>query len=220
MSQMQPEDVLAAGVDALGVPVSPGVQANLLAFLRMLVEWNGAYNLTAVRDPVEMVSRHLLDSLTVLPHLCGDRVADVGSGAGLPGIPLAIADPKRRVVLLESNGKKVRFLRHVVGRLGLSQVSVIQARAESTRLSPPVDTVVARAVADLATLCDYARWLGVADVRMVAMKGPDVTAELATLPADFVVQAVLPVVVPGLEAQRHLICLQRTSEQRIEIRDQ
>jgi 16S rRNA (guanine527-N7)-methyltransferase len=154
-----------------------------------------------------MVRRHLLDSLTVLPHLRGERIVDLGSGAGLPGIPLAIADPDRHFILVESNGKKVRFMRHAISQLGLPRVEVVQGRAESAQLAQPPDTVVARAVADLATLCGYVRQLGAPGVRLVAMKGPDVTAELAGVPADFAVQAVLPVVVPGLDAARHLVCL-------------
>ncbi|HET7688195.1 MAG TPA: 16S rRNA (guanine(527)-N(7))-methyltransferase RsmG [Candidatus Macondimonas sp.] len=198
---------LAEGLEALDLDLPPRASEQLLAFLSLLAEWNRAYNLTAVRDPLEMVRRHLLDSLTVLPHLRGGQIVDLGSGAGLPGIPLAIADPDRQFILLESNGKKVRFMRHAISQLGLSRVTVVQGRAESVQLSPPPDTVVARAVADLATLCGYARQLGAPGVWLVAMKGPDVAAELAGVPADFAVQGVLPVVVPGLEAARHLVCL-------------
>jgi 16S rRNA (guanine527-N7)-methyltransferase len=207
MTDGNPAHALAEGLEALGLDLPPRACEQLLAFLRILAEWNRAYNLTAVRDPLDMVRRHLLDSLTLLPHLRGERIVDLGSGAGLPGIPLAIADPDRQFILLESNGKKVRFMRHAISQLGLSRVTVVQGRAESVQLNPPPDTVVARAVADLATLCGYARQLGAPGVWLVAMKGPDVAAELVGVPADFAVRAVLPVVVPGLEAARHLVCL-------------
>ena len=140
--------LLAAGLKAMALPIAAVDQQRLLAFLSLLSEWNGAYNLTAVRDPVDMVPRHILDSLTVLPHLRGDRIVDVGSGAGLPGIPLAIADAGRRYILVESNGKKVRFLTHAVRRLGLAHVEVLHGRAEAASLVCPADTVVARAVTD------------------------------------------------------------------------
>mgnify|MGYP005819486481 CR=1 FL=1 len=207
MTDGNPAHALAEGLQALGLDLPPQARAQLLAFLRILAEWNRAYNLTAIREPLDMVRRHLLDSLTVLPQLRGERIVDLGSGAGLPGIPLAIADPGRHFMLVESNGKKVRFMRHAISQLGLSRVAVVQGRAESVQLNPPPDTVVARAVADLATLCGYVRQLGAPGVWLVAMKGPDVTAELAGVPADFAVQAVLPVVVPGLDAARRLVCL-------------
>jgi len=207
MTDGNPAHALAEGLAALGLDLPPQAREQLLAFLRILAEWNRAYNLTAIRDPLDMVRRHLLDSLTVLPHLRGERIVDLGSGAGLPGIPLAIADPSRHFMLVESNGKKVRFMRHAISQLRLSRVTVVQGRAESVQLNPPPDTVVARAVADLATLCGYVRLLGAPGVWLVAMKGPDVTAELAGVPADFAVQAMLPVVVPGLDAARHLVCL-------------
>lgn len=200
--------LLAAGLEAMELHVSAADQQRLLAFLSLLAEWNRAYNLTAIRDPRDMVFRHLLDSLTVLPHLQGSRIVDLGSGAGLPGIPLAIADPGRHFILLESNGKKVRFMRHVIGQLGLARVEVLYGRAEAVRVAPPPEMVVTRAVADLGTLCAYARRLGGTGVRLVAMKGPDVTAELAGVPADFALQSLLPVRVPGLGAARHLVCLQ------------
>jgi len=207
MTDGNPAHALAEGLEALDLDLSPQASEQLLAFLRILAEWNRAYNLTAVRDPLEMVRRHLLDSLTVLPHLRGGQIVDLGSGAGLPGIPLAIADPGRQFILLESNGKKVRFMRHAISQLGLSRVTVVQGRAESVQLSPSPDTVVARAVADLATLCGYARQLGAPGVWLVAMKGPDVAAELVGVPADFCSPDRAAGDRPGLEAARHLVCL-------------
>ena len=204
--------LLAAGLEAMALSIAAADQQRLLAFLSLLAEWNGAYNLTAVRDPVDMVPRHLLDSLTVLPHLRGARIVDVGSGAGLPGIPLAIADAGRRYILVESNGKKVRFLRHVVLRLGLPHVEILHGRAEAVSLTCPADTVVARAVTDLAQLCAYARHLGGPAVRLVAMKGPDVATELTGTPADFALCEMVSVTVPGLDAVRRLAVLQAAPE--------
>lgn len=204
--------LLAAGLEAMALPIAAADRQRLLTFLSLLAEWNRAYNLTAVRDPADMVPRHLLDSLAVLPHLRGDRIVDVGSGAGLPGIPLAIADAGRRYTLVESNGKKVRFLRHAVLRLGLPHVEVLHGRAEAGGSSHPADTVVARAVTDLAQLCAYARHLGSPAVRLVAMKGPDVETELTGIPADFALCEVVSVTVPGLDAARRLALLQRAQE--------
>lgn len=206
------DSLLVAGLEAMGLNVAAADRQRLLAFLDLLAEWNGAYNLTAVRNPRDMVPRHLLDSLTVLPWLRGARIVDVGSGAGLPGIPLAIADAGRRYVLVESNGKKVRFLRHAVLRLGLSHVEILHGRAEAAVLACPADTVVARAVTDLAQLCAYARHLGGPEMRLVAMKGPDVETELTGIPADFALQEVVSVTVPGLDAGRRLAVLQRARE--------
>ncbi|GMV69664.1 MAG: hypothetical protein AMXMBFR76_21030 [Pseudomonadota bacterium] len=204
--------LLAAGLEAMGLHIASADQQRLLAFLSLLAEWNAAYNLTAVREPADMVPRHLLDSLTVLPHLRGARIIDVGSGAGLPGIPLAIADPGRRYILVESNGKKVRFLHHAVRRLGLAHVEVLHGRAETLCPACPADTVVARAVTDLAQLCAYARHLGGSEVRLVAMKGPDVENEWAGIPADFARGEVVSVTVPGLDAVRRLAVLHRARE--------
>ena len=205
--------LLAAGLKAMALPIAAVDQQRLLAFLSLLSEWNGAYNLTAVRDPVDMVPRHILDSLTVLPHLRGDRIVDVGSGPGLPGIPLAIADAGRRYILVESNGKKVRFLTHAVRRLGLAHVEVLHGRAEAASLVCPADTVVARAVTDLAQLCAYTRHLASPEARLVAMKGPDVATELNGIPGDFALCEVVSVTVPGLDAVRRLAILQRAPEQ-------
>jgi 16S rRNA (guanine527-N7)-methyltransferase len=201
--------ILARGLDVMGLNLASGDQQRLLDYLSLLAEWNGAYNLTAVRDPVDMVPRHILDSLTVLPWLRGDQIVDVGSGAGLPGIPLAIADAGRRYTLIESNGKKVRFLRHAVRRLGLAHVEVVHGRAEASDLARPADTIVARAVTDLTQLCAYARHLGGPAARLVAMKGPYGEAQLEQLLADFTVGDIIPVTVPGLDVSRRLIVLQR-----------
>jgi 16S rRNA (guanine527-N7)-methyltransferase len=174
-----PEARLLAGL--VGLRLDPALAGPLLRYLGELVLWNKAYNLTAVRDPADMVTRHLLDSLSVLPHVQG-RVVDVGSGAGLPGIPLAIANPALNVTLLDSNGKKARFLRHAQRVLPLGNVEVVEARAEASSAR-----------------------LGAPDGRWLAMKGKLDRAELAAVPAGFRVERELPLQVPGLDEERHLI---------------
>ena len=177
-----------------------------LTYLRLLHRWNSSFNLTAVRDPLEMVGRHLLDSLAILPWVRGPRVLDAGSGAGLPGVPLAIARPEWTVVLLDSAGKKVRFLRQVRRELGLDNLEPVQERLERFRPEVGFDTVVSRAFASLADFASAARHL-VAGGRLLAMKGRYPEAELADLPDDIRVEAVEKPRVPGLQEERHLVIM-------------
>lgn len=183
----------------------------LLHYLRELAQWNRTYNLTAVREPLDMVTKHLLDSLAVLPHLNGRQVIDVGSGAGLPGIPLALADPARPFVLLDSNGKKAAFLRHAVRTLGLAQVEVVNARVEQYARGAGrgrFDSVISRAFASLAEMLEQAGPLCALHGRILAMKGQFPQDELDALrqhTAGFEVEGVVPLKVPGLAAERHLV---------------
>lgn len=196
------------GLVAIGLALDDVAVGRLLDYLALLARWNRAYNLTAVRDPAEMVPRHLLDSLVALPWVTAPAIADLGTGPGLPGIPLAIARPGLRVALVESNGKKVRFLREAVRRLGLAEVEVVEARAEQGPGSRPrVEQVVSRALAALPVLCRLAApWLAEGG-RLLAMKGPGWRDELAGLPAGWRVEVVHDLAVPGLEAGRHLVIL-------------
>lgn len=196
---------LVQGIAALGLTLDSAQQERLLAYLALLVKWNKAYNLTAIRDPLEMVTKHLLDSLAVLPHLHGTQVLDVGSGAGLPGIPLAIADPAREFTLLDSNGKKTRFLLQAKGELGLSNLSVVHSRLEQYRPGQLFDTVTARAFASLADMTAGTAQLLAPGGSLLAMKGEFPQAELDALPLGFVVREIIALTVPGLEAQRHLV---------------
>jgi 16S rRNA (guanine527-N7)-methyltransferase len=196
---------LAAGVEALGLRLAPAQLGALARLLAELAEWNARFNLTAIRDPLEAVDKHALDSLAVLPFLRGLSIADVGSGAGFPGLPLAIADPDRRFCLIESTGKKVRFLRHAVERLELPNVEVVQARAESYRPERPYDAVIARALGSLADFVRVAGHLAAREGRLLAMKGKRPEAEIRDLPAGWRVLAVHPVAVPGLDAERCLV---------------
>ncbi len=199
---------LAAGLDALGIAVDAAARARLVDYIELLARWNATYNLTAVRDPAEMVTRHLLDSLAIAPFVTGDRVADLGTGAGLPGVPLAILQPQRRFELVEANGKKARFLREVVRRLPLPNAEVVEARAEGGHASP-VPCVVARALAALPELVRLATpWLA-PDGELLAMKGPGWEDERRGLPPGWSVTASHAIHVPGLDAGRFLVVLKQ-----------
>lgn len=180
----------------------------LLHYLALLERWNSVYNLTAVRDPAEMLSRHLFDCLAVAPHLGPGATADLGSGAGLPGIPLALMDRTRAITLVESNGKKSRFLRTAVRELGLANVDVFADRAESARVEPR-PWVIARALAPLAELVRFAEpWLA-SSGHLLAMKGPGAELEQLALPSAFVVVARHRLRVPDLDGERYLVVLKR-----------
>ncbi|WP_028241488.1 16S rRNA (guanine(527)-N(7))-methyltransferase RsmG [Stutzerimonas azotifigens] len=212
VSPRQAEE-LAAGIRALGLACTAEQQERLLAYLALLVKWNKAYNLTAVRDPDEMVSRHLLDSLSIAPHVAagGDTWLDVGSGGGMPGVPLAILFPERRFTLLDGNGKKTRFLTQVKLELGLGNLEVVQSRVEAFRPSQPFAGIVSRAFSALADFANWTRHLGDAATRWLAMKGVQPDDELQALPADFHVEHCHLLDVPGCQGQRHLLILRRTS---------
>lgn len=200
---------LAVGVEALGVALEPAQQHALLALMAELVEWNGRFNLTAITEPAEIVDKHLLDSLAVLPRLRGMRIADIGSGAGFPGLPLAIANPGRRYTLVESTGKKAGFLRHVVAALALENVEVFHGRAEALKPRPAFDGAISRALGSVVELVRVAGHLPGRDGRLYAMKGRTPEEELKALPAGWKVLKVHPLRVPGLAAERCLVELAR-----------
>ena len=207
IAALQP--ALRAGLAALALPQDEVRVTRWLGYLELLLKWNQAYNLTAVRDPGEMLTRHLLDSLAMAPFWTQDELADMGAGAGLPGLPLAILHPERRVVLIESNGKKTRFMREVKRSLGLDGVDVVEARAEAYRPAKPLQAATARAVAPISELAGWCRdWLA-PDGRLLAMKGPGHAEELRTLPAGFALVAVHALHVPGLDGERVVVELRR-----------
>ena len=196
---------LKAGCAALALSPGARQQALLLAYLELLVKWNRAYNLTAVRDPAQMVTRHLLDSLVIAPYLRGKHLLDVGTGAGLPGVPMAIMYPERNFDLLDSNGKKTRFLFQVKTGLRLDNMQVYHQRVESFRSSEPFDAVISRAFASLADMVAGCRHLLADDGRFFAMKGTYPEQEIAALDPSCEVIAVNSLEVPGLSEQRHLV---------------
>jgi len=203
---------LLDGARALALDVDEAQLAKLVAHLDLLDDWNTRMNLTAIRDRPSQLTKHLLDSLTVLPYLQGERVADVGSGAGFPGIPLAIVAPRRHFTLVESTGKKCRFLEHVRDTLELGNVEVVQARAERYQPEVRFDTVIARAVGPIADLVKVAGPLVVGGGRLLAMKGRYPEAELAAKLNGWKVAAVHPLTVPGLAEERHLVELVRSHD--------
>ncbi len=210
--------ILSQGLEALGLNnLSQAQRQKLLAYIELLDKWNKVYNLTAVRDPLEMVSRHLLDSLAILPYIRGADVLDIGTGAGLPGIPLAIARPDVEFTLLDANAKKTRFVRQAVAELGLRNVEVVQARVEKYRPGRKFVTLIARALGSLAGIVRGAGHLCDKDSEFLLMKGAHPGPELADIPAEFKVIETLELHVPGLEAERHLVriapaCLETSSK--------
>lgn len=206
----QHTDELTQGAIQLGVSLSPLQHSQLLAYLALLIKWNKAYNLTAVRNPDEMVSRHLLDSLSLLPFIDGDSWLDVGSGGGMPGIPLAILFPDKQFTLLDSNGKKTRFLTQVKLELKLGNVQVVNARVESLQPEQPFAGIVSRAFSSLADFANWTRHLGNQHSQWLAMKGLHPGDELQALPNDFTLQGEHALAVPGCQGQRHLLILRRT----------
>ncbi len=204
---------LQQGATLLGVEPNETQQEQLLGYLRLLNKWNKAYNLTAVRDPAEMVSRHLLDSLSVAPHVeqGGSRWLDVGSGGGMPGIPLAILFPERSFTLLDSNGKKTRFLTQVKLELKLANLEVVHSRVEAFRPKQAFTGITSRAFSSLDDFASWTRHLGDLDTRWLAMKGVQPDDELQALPGDFQLERCLVLKVPGCQGQRHLLILRRTS---------
>lgn len=209
---MNPAAQLAEGVAQLGVSLSPQTQQQLFDYLALLDKWNQIYNLTAVRDPSEMVSQHLLDCLAVAPHVSAVTILDVGSGAGLPGIPLALALPHAQITLLDSSQKKTAFLRQAVIELGLGNATVECARVETWRAAQPFELVISRALSDLAELVTLAGHHMAAGGTLAAMKGVYPHEELAHLPHDlgFGLRRAQALSVPGLRAARHLLLLERT----------
>jgi 16S rRNA (guanine527-N7)-methyltransferase len=210
---MTVEQQLAAGIAALGLTLPDGAEAKLLAYLALLDKWNRVYNLTAVRDAERMVSHHLLDSLAAVPYVQGGgpdsiRVLDVGSGGGLPGIPLAIARPELQVTLIDSIAKKTAFLLQAKAELGLANLNVVTGRVEDFRPETGFDVVTSRAFSDLREFVTLTRHLLKPTGRWLAMKGLYPNEEIAQLPADVKVSADHALVVPGLEASRHLIVLE------------
>ena len=203
------EPLLRDGLDQLGLDAD-ALSAPLLAYLALLLRWNATYNLTAIRDPREMVTKHLLDSLAMAPFVPDAPLADLGTGPGLPGIPLAIARPGCTVTLVESNGKKARFLREAVRTLGLANAEVAESRIEAFHPQAGFDAITARALATLPLILQLGGHLLGPQGHLLAMKGLPPQDEIDALPAGWQLAAVHPLQVPGLAAERHLVDIVRT----------
>lgn len=202
---MTPTELLDRGLAELDLALEAGARARLLDYVALIAKWNQVHNLTAIREPGRMVTHHILDSLAVLPHLAGPRLIDVGSGAGLPGIPLAIARPEWRVTLLDSNHKKAAFLQQAVIELGLGNASVACERVEEHRPGDLYDVVIARAFSDTAEFCALARHLRAPGGVYAAMKGVYPYEEVLQLEPDLGTVDVVALRVPGVDAERHLV---------------
>lgn len=205
---MSLESQLARGLAEMQLELPAEARFTLLAYLRLVEKWNHVYNLTAIRSIETMLTHHVLDSLAVVRHITGERIADVGSGAGLPGIPLSIALPNAHVTLVDSNHKKAAFLQQAAIELPLGNVDVVCERVESWQPPHRFDVVISRAFAELGEFVAAAGHLCRADGVLAAMKGVHPYEELAQLPTGYAVKEVLSVNVPGVEAKRHLVLLQ------------
>lgn len=203
---------LSDGLADMRVTVTAEQLKQLMSYLQLLVKWNKAFNLTAVREPSEMVERHLLDSLSILPYVRGPHCIDVGSGAGLPGIPLAIMRPDLKITLLDSNGKKSRFQFQAVTALKLTQVNVVNERVEKYQPDRKFDQVMSRAFSSIQDMMQWTRHLGTDQGEWLAMKGIYPHDELQALPDDFRCSRVYPLDVPGSDGERHLVVLERSAD--------
>mgnify|MGYP001813479933 FL=1 len=204
---VDPAELLEDGIYELELEERLGGDELLMEYVTELMNWNRVYNLTSVRKPTDIVTRHILDSLTILPYLHGERILDIGTGAGLPGIPLAIACPEREFVLLDSSSKKLRFVQQTLGILNLDNVTLEDCRVEEFQPEALFDTVICRAFSDLPDFYRYAARLCNEGGRMLAMKGVYPMTEVECLDDKSVIDDVVSLKVPGLDAERHLVMM-------------
>lgn len=208
---MSLQAVLGAGLEALGLVIAPSRQELLRTYVKLITKWNAVYNLSAIRNEPEMLTHHVLDALAIVPYLPAGQLLDVGSGAGLPGIPIAIAEADRSVALLDSNSKKVAFLQQAVIELGLKNATVHAARAETWRPDQAFDVITSRAFAELAEFVSCTQHLLAESGVFAAMKGAHARAEIERLPKGFKVRSIERLTVPGVNAERHLVLVERAS---------
>ncbi len=207
MSQIDLNEILSKGLRQLNLAQSldDKQQNTLIKYVELLNKWNKTYNLTAVRKPEQMVTRHLLDSLSICPYLRGKHILDVGTGAGLPGIPLAVVFPERQFTLLDSNNKKTRFVVQAVSELELPNVDVVQSRVEEFESEVLFDTIISRAYSAIGDMVEQTSHLLVIDGIFLAMKGVNPIAEIDELSSNYTVEENHVIKVPGLEEERHLL---------------
>lgn len=207
------KDQLIQSIKLIDLPLSPLQQSSLTQYLVLLEKWNKTYNLTAIRDIRQMLVQHVLDSLVVIPHLPLNgseiRLLDVGSGAGLPGVPIAVAAPEIRVTMLDSNQKKTAFIQHAIGELGLANANVVCARVEDWKSDAPFKIITSRAYSELRLFVEQTKHLLHQEGIFAAMKGQFPKDEIEALPKDYVVRNVIKLNVPGLNAERHLVLVAR-----------
>lgn len=207
--------LLTDGLSRLGISLTDDQQVKLLSFVDLLIKWNRVYNLTAVRKPQQIITHHLLDSLSVVPYIHGDRIADVGAGAGLPGIPMAILFPDKLFTLIDSNGKKTRFMQQATTELALNNIEVQHIRVEQLQPDELFDTVISRAFASLEKIAKLSCHLCSTTGVILAMKGLYPEQELVEVAKSFEIKAVHRLFVPGLDAERHLIVIKSTNSHKL-----
>ena len=204
MAEASAEAVLRRGLQSLSLPLQAEQQQQLLQFIALVAKWNRKYNLTAISDPVEMVIKHLLDSLVISPYLHGETLLDVGCGAGLPSLPLALTQPQRSFTLVDSNHKKIAFVNEVKRKLALTNVTAIHARVEDLGRAEH-HSIICRAFTALPRFLDLTAPLLAVDGRWLAMKGANPQRELSEVSDRYLVDEVVPLTVPELSAERHLV---------------
>ena len=214
-----PRDLLERGLAQMGLALDHAAKDDLLRYVALLDKWNKVYNLTAVREPERMVGLHILDSLSVLSQIgASKRVVDVGTGGGLPGIPLAIVlrtiTPGAQVTMLDTIAKKTTFVRQVIGELNLTNAEVVNDRVEKYQPAQNFDVVISRAFAELKDFIDGAGHLCADDGKMLAMKGVHPFDEIARLPSNFAVEKVIPLNVPQVDGQRHLVVIKKNQDKK------
>jgi 16S rRNA (guanine527-N7)-methyltransferase len=201
---------LASGAAMLGVDIDEAMQHDMLAYLGLLKRWNKVYNLTAVKGNANILNRHLLDSLSLVPYLHGEKVIDIGTGAGLPGIPVALACPHLQVTLLDSNAKRCRFLRQVQAQLKLKNVTIVQQRLEKYQPAEKFDSLLSRAFSSLQAFVASSAHLLAENGQLIAMKGRWPGEESEELQGGFMIENVVKLMVPGLTEQRHLVICKKS----------
>jgi len=202
-------EILATGIDKMAVSVTAEQQEQLINFISLMHKWNKAYNLTSVREPEQMVIKHLLDSLSVAPFIDGKQVIDVGTGPGLPGMPLAIVHPHVQFTLLDSLGKRVRFMKQCVHELGLTNVTCLHSRVEAHQKSEPYDIVLSRAFASLKDMLHWCEHLVDSDGKFLALKGQFPQSEIDEVSSHFRVDTITALEVPDLVGERHLVTIRK-----------